>query len=92
MIFVPLFDIVLGGVEDREVGSATGALSAIEQLGVTLGIAILGTVFFSIVGEAPTAHSAVDAGSATALVAAGLIAIGFVLGFALPERARAGAH
>jgi hypothetical protein len=92
MIFVPLFDIVLGGVEDREVGSATGALTAIEQLGATLGIAILGTVFFSIVGAAPTAQSAVDAGSVTALVAAGLIAIGFVLGFALPRRVREGAH
>jgi EmrB/QacA subfamily drug resistance transporter len=92
MIFVPLFDIVLGGVEDREVGSATGALSAIEQLGVTLGIAILGTVFFSIIGATPTAQAAVDAGSVTALVAAGLIAIGFVLGFALPRRAREGAH
>ena len=92
MIFVPLFDIVLGGVEDREVGSATGALTAIEQLGVTLGVAILGTVFFSIIGATPTAQSAVDAGSVTALVAAGLIAIGFVLGFALPRRARGGAH
>jgi hypothetical protein len=49
-------------------------------------------VFFSISGAVPTARSAVDAGSLTALVAAGLIAIGFVLGFALPRRARAGAH
>jgi hypothetical protein len=92
MIFVPLFDIVLGGVEDREVGSATGALTAIEQLGATLGIAILGTVFFSVIGPAPTAQSAIDAGSVTALVAAGLIAIGFVTGFALPRQARGGAH
>jgi hypothetical protein len=79
-------------VEDREVGSATGALSAIEQLGVTLGIAILGTAFFGIIGAEPTAQSAVDAGSVTALVAAGLIAIGFVIGFALPRQARTGAH
>ncbi|MEJ3657695.1 MFS transporter [Actinomycetes bacterium KLBMP 9759] len=92
MIFVPLFDIVLGGVSDREVGSATGALGAIEQLGVTLGIAILGTVFFATVGATPTAQTAVEAGSVTALVTVALIVVAFVLGFALPRKARAGGH
>lgn len=92
MIFVPLFDIVLGGVADHEVGSATGALGAIEQLGVTLGIAILGTVFFGIVGEVPTPQSALTAGTVTALVTFALIAVAFVLGFALPRKARANAH
>ena len=39
MVFVPLFDIVLGGVEDHEVGSASGVLQAMQQLGMSLGIA-----------------------------------------------------
>ncbi|HUR73236.1 MAG TPA: MFS transporter [Sporichthya sp.] len=46
----PMFDIILAGVEPRETGSAGGTLTAVQQLGGSLGIAILGTVFFSAVG------------------------------------------
>jgi MFS family permease len=48
----PMFDIILAGVEPRETGSAGGTLTAVQQLGGSLGIAILGTVFFSAVGGA----------------------------------------
>jgi hypothetical protein len=88
MIFVPLFDIILGGVADDEVGSATGVLGAMEQLGMTLGVALLGTVFFGLLGPVPTPDSAIDAGSVTALVTLGLVAVTFVVGFALPRHAR----
>ncbi|MFC4588367.1 MFS transporter [Sphaerisporangium corydalis] len=50
MIFVPLFDIILGGVADHEVGSASSALQAIQQLGMSLGIAVIGTIFFGLLG------------------------------------------
>ncbi len=93
MIFVPLFDIILGGVEGHEIGSASGTLQAVQQLGMTLGIAVLGTVFFNILGpSAPgtPAHvsAALDAASTTALCTLGLIVLAFVLGFALPRAAR----
>ncbi|MFG1806272.1 MFS transporter [Streptomyces sp. NPDC049040] len=88
MIFVPLFDIILGGVEPHEIGSASGTLQAVQQLGMTLGIAALGTVFFNVLGSAaPGGSSAVDAASTTALCTAGLIALAFVLGFFLPRAA-----
>ncbi|HVE27262.1 MAG TPA: MFS transporter, partial [Sporichthya sp.] len=48
----PMFDIILAGVEPRETGSAGGTLTAVQQLGGSLGIAILGTVFFSAIGGA----------------------------------------
>ena len=44
----PLFDFVLAGVEDDEVGSASGVLNAMQQLGGSIGIAVLGTIFFSV--------------------------------------------
>ncbi len=50
MIFVPLFDIILGDVADHEVGSATSALQAIQQLGMALGVAAIGTLFFGLLG------------------------------------------
>lgn len=94
MIFVPLFDIILNGVEAHEIGSASGTLQALQQLGMTLGIAALGTVFFHILGpSAPgsPAHvsAALDAASTTALCTAGLIALAFLLAFLLPRQARA---
>lgn len=54
MIFVPVFDIIMGEVEDHEVGSASGVLESVQQLGASLGIAILGTVFFGVIGAQAT--------------------------------------
>jgi EmrB/QacA subfamily drug resistance transporter len=79
-IFVPLFDIILGGVEPHEIGSASGTLQAVQQLGMTLGIAVLGTVFFDVLNT----HSAVAAASVTALSTTALTALAFALAFALP--------
>ncbi|NUR85803.1 MAG: MFS transporter [Nonomuraea sp.] len=82
MIFVPLFGIIMGDVEDHEVGSASGALESIQQLGASLGVAALGTVFFG--------HLAVPVHGAqlTVLITLGLTAICFALGFLLPKQAR----
>ena len=46
MIFVPLFSIIMGEIDDHEVGSASGLLESLQQLGASLGVAVLGTVFF----------------------------------------------
>jgi hypothetical protein len=92
MIFVPLFDVILGAVEDRELGSATGVLGSIEQLGIALGIAVLGTIFFGLVGPEQGAGVFVDAAETTSLVTVGLIALAFLAGFLLPRKARAEEH
>lgn len=42
----PLFDVVLAAVTDRETGSASGVLNALQQLASALGVAVLGTIFF----------------------------------------------
>ena len=43
---VPFFANALGGVAPHETGSASGLLNAVQQLGATIGVALLGTVFF----------------------------------------------
>lgn len=65
MIFVPLFDIVIGDIEDHEVGSASALLESIQQLGASLGIAVLGTIFFGVMGA--QAHHNFDADAAPKL-------------------------
>ncbi len=47
LFIVPVFDTVVAAVSDAELGSAAGALNAIQQLGGAIGVAGLGTVFFS---------------------------------------------
>jgi EmrB/QacA subfamily drug resistance transporter len=81
MVFVPLFDIVMAGVRPQEMGSASGILQTINALGVSLGVAGIGAIFFAIHGYVPAART-------TALVSIGLLAVAFVVGFGLPRRAR----
>jgi EmrB/QacA subfamily drug resistance transporter len=47
LFIVPVFDTVVAAVTDAELGSASGALNAIQQLGAAIGVAGLGTVFFA---------------------------------------------
>jgi EmrB/QacA subfamily drug resistance transporter len=61
MLLTPFFDIALASVDAHEVGSASGLLNANQQLGGTLGVAVLGTLFFALLGG--QAHSAADDGA-----------------------------
>jgi EmrB/QacA subfamily drug resistance transporter len=86
LTMAPMFDIVLAGVSAREVGSAGGVLTAIQQLGGSVGIAVLGTVFFSA-GPAQAFGSDLNHAFALALgVELGLIALAIGLVFLLPMR------
>jgi MFS family permease len=49
MIFAPMFDIILAGVRDREVGSASGVLNAFQQFGGAIAVAVVGSAFFMLV-------------------------------------------
>ena len=94
MIFVPLFDLVLAGVAPHEMGSASSAFQATQQLGISLGVAIAGTVFFGQLGSgAARGRDFLHAGEVTCLVSAGLVAVALVLAARLArgERVRAAA-
>ena len=98
MIFVPLFSIIMGEIGDHEVGSASGLLESSQQLGASLGVAILATLFFSTLapGSAvpggPQAAMAAGRGllaaERTLLVTLVLIAVAFAAGWLLPRRTR----
>jgi MFS family permease len=47
LFVVPVFQTIIAAVTDAELGSASGALNAIQQLGGAIGVAVLGTVFFT---------------------------------------------
>jgi EmrB/QacA subfamily drug resistance transporter len=89
MIFVPLFDIIVGRLEDHEVGSASGLLESFQQLGASLGVAVLGTVFFGVVDARVDVGTFLSAARHVTVLTVGLTVVAFAMAFLLPKRARA---
>ena len=79
-----LVDFILAGVGMDEVGSASGVLQAVQQLASALGVAVLGTIFFS----AFAGHAATHALAITAWACLVPLAAAFALIFRLPMQAR----
>ena len=89
MVFVPLFDIVMAGVQPHEMGSASGVLQAVNSLAMSLGVAGIGAVFFALLGVAARpGQSFVGPAEWTVLVTVALLALAFLAAFWLPRRAR----
>ncbi|WP_186626571.1 MFS transporter [Rhodococcus sp. BP22] len=94
LTIAPFFDIVLAGVSDSETGSASGSLTAVQQLGNALGVAALGTVFFTTLGNPndATLDTYTKALNYSMFVAIALIVAAAAATIALPQRARHTSH
>jgi predicted MFS family arabinose efflux permease len=94
MVFVPMFDVILAGVEPRQTGSAAGLLESTQQLGMSLGIAIVGTELFDRLGNGHGRGVFADATASALIVAIGFLLAAFVAISWLPKHARpsAGGH
>jgi len=92
LLVVPLVDVALATVDPADAGAASGAYGTLQQCGAAVGVAVVGVVFFHVVGTVFT-----PARMADALGAAGWVS---VVGFAvcalatlfLPARAAVRAH
>ncbi|WP_433243979.1 MFS transporter [Streptosporangium sp. CA-135522] len=91
LLMAPFFDIVLAGVEQHETGSASGTMTAVQQLGGAFGVALLGTVFFDLVAGGP--HPDIAGAMRVVLwVVSGMLLLTFLTAFLLPKQAREEAH
>jgi MFS family permease len=83
----PLVGTVLSGVRKTDAGAASGALTTSFQVGQTLGIALVGTVFFTLVGagEGSQSERYLFAYRGLTLFLAALAAVLFLLVFLLPR-------
>jgi EmrB/QacA subfamily drug resistance transporter len=79
-----LFRFILTSVTMDEVGSASGVLEAVQQLSTSLGVAVLGTIFFSTFDH----HLPTDALRVTAWACLAPLAAAFILVFCLPMHPR----
>lgn len=88
MVFVPMFDVILAGVEPHQLGSASGLLETVQQLAFSVGIAVVGTVLFSVLGDAGGPAAFVEAADHALLVAVAFLVAAFTVTWWLPRHAR----
>ena len=58
LLFVPLSLVALAGVAEADSGAASGLLNAGRQVGAAIGLAVLGTVAWTVVANGARAHAA----------------------------------
>ncbi|MEO8968829.1 MAG: MFS transporter [Solirubrobacteraceae bacterium] len=90
MVFVPMFDVILAGVRPHELGSASGLLESVQQLAMSVGIAVVGTVLFDRLGGGHGAGPFVGAADHALLVAVALLLAAAGAVCWLPRHARGG--
>jgi MFS family permease len=86
----PLSSAAMGAVPRERAGMAGGTLNMARQLGLAIGVAVLGTVFSSVAKDGVTgSRASVASGLDTSYTVAGACAlVGAVLVFALVRSAR----
>ncbi len=87
LMFVPLFDFILGDATTEEVGTGAGMLNAAQQFAGAVGVAALGTVFFSRAAHG-TAQSYVHASELVFGVCAALYLLTLLLVGLLPKHSQ----
>lgn len=92
LLVVPLVDIALATVPTTDAGAASGAYGTVQQVGAALGVAIIGSVFFSVGGGAYDTAALRSGLVAACWVAAGGYALAALASLLLPSRAQVHAH
>ena len=77
LLIVPLTLTGLAGVQDADSGAAASLLNAGRQIGGSIGLAVLGTVAWTVVANSERAHPAEASGAVSAAVYRHALAAGF---------------
>jgi len=78
-LFVPLTPVIMSTVAPADAGAAGGALQTMQQVGATLGLAVLVAVFGATVDGRPGTEAFVHGMSTAFTVSAGIIGAAFVV-------------
>ena len=70
LLFVPLSLVALADVAEADSGAASGLLNAGRQVGAAIGLAVLGTVAWTVVANGTRAHAAAGPTTRTAVAQA----------------------
>jgi len=50
-VVAPLVNVVLAGIRGQDAGSASGVLTTVQQVGGAIGVALIGVIFFGLLGS-----------------------------------------
>jgi EmrB/QacA subfamily drug resistance transporter len=50
-VVAPLVTVVLAGIRGQDAGAASGVLSTVQQVGGAVGVALIGVIFFGLLGS-----------------------------------------
>lgn len=92
LVVAPIAQLTLADLAPEQAGTGSGLFGTVSQLGASIGVAAIGTAFFSqfrhdsgLSGAAARAYG--QAFSQTLWISAGLLAAAFAVSYALPRRA-----
>jgi EmrB/QacA subfamily drug resistance transporter len=86
-LMVPsLMSAVLAHVRQERAGAAAGVLTTTQQFAIASGVAVIGAVFYHVIGAAPTRASFVTGLRVTAWTDVALLILAAALTFLLPRR------
>ena len=91
LVFAPTANAVLNAVREEEAGQASGATNAIREIGGTLGVAVLASVF-AATGSYASPQAFTDGMTSAIWVGAAVLAVGALLAAAGPRASRAPAQ
>ena len=90
LVVAPIAQLTLADVPAAQAGTGSGLFNTVSQLGASLGVASLGTVFFGALdrpaGPAGSTHAYGHAFGQTLWISIGLLAAALVASYALPQR------
>jgi EmrB/QacA subfamily drug resistance transporter len=87
LTFPTLISMTLSRVPPADAGSASGVLSTAQQVAFSMGVAVIGSVFFGSLSGGPSAVAYGVALGVALLCNGGLLMLTFVLALRLPRRA-----
>jgi Na+/melibiose symporter-like transporter len=85
-----LMSAVLAHVRQERAGAAAGVLTTTQQFAIASGVAVIGAVFYNVLGSRPSPADFVSGLVVTAWVDAALLLLAAALTFLLPRRAAPG--
>jgi hypothetical protein len=88
LAFTPLTQAAIAGVDNRDAGAASGLVNVFQQLGSTIGIGVLVTVF-AAASEGTGAKALIEGVPSTITVSAALIALALAVALTVMRPSRA---
>ena len=84
LFFAPMANVILSAVRPSEEGKASGASSALRELGGVFGVAVLATIF-AREGSYLSPQAFTEGMVPAVLVGAGVVALGALAAFLIPR-------